>query len=146
MAYLTVDAHRPLIVARRAGAADAASITTMLAWVRGQLLASDRKVVYLYDAGEAPGGLPDAAARRAAGEWLRRHGALLREKCAGMDFALAAPVSRGALTAVLWIAPPTIPWAVHATLTDAVKSAVSRTGAKLDADAIVRDLAARPSV
>ncbi len=145
MPYLTIDAHPPLIVARRVGAADAASMWTMLAWARERLLASDRKLAFVYDAGETPGGLPDAAARGAAGEWLRANQRVLREHCAGLDFALPAPLSRGALTAVFWLAQPAVPWAMHGTLAAAVAAGLARTGSALDADAIVRDLARRPS-
>jgi len=144
--YLTIDAHLPLLVARRVGTADAPSVSGMLRWVGEHLQATDRRLVFVYDAGETPGGLPDAPARRAGGEWLGRHQTLLREKCAGIDFAFASPVSRGALTAVFWIAQPSVPWAMHSSLLLAVESAIARLGeTTLHADDIVRDLGRRPS-
>lgn len=146
MPYLTIDTHLPLLVARRIGAADAISVTSMLTWVGAQLRSNERKLTFVYDAGETPGGLPDAHARRACGQWLAAHRSLLRERMLGLDFAFASPVSRGALTAVLWIAQPPVPWVMHGSLDAAVRCAIDRAGAKLDVDEVVRDLARRPSV
>ena len=146
MPYLTIDTHLPLLVARRVGVADAASVSSMLAWVGRNLAASDRKLAFVYDAGETPGGLPDAPARKAGGEWLARNKTLLREKCVGLDFAFVSPVSRGALTAVFWIAQPSVPWTMHASLRAAVDAALGRLGTTtLDAREIVRALGATPS-
>lgn len=146
MPYVTIESHLPLLVARRVGEADAKSVTSMLAWVAKHLNASRHKLTFVYDAGETPGGLPDAAARRAGGEWVGRHQSLLREKCCGLDFAFASPLSRGALTAVFWFAQPPIPWAMHASLRAAVQTGIDRTKSTLDVDQVVRDLGRRPSV
>jgi len=144
--YLTIDTHSPVLVARRVGVADAPSVTSMLRWVGEHLAASDRKLSFVYDAGETPGGLPDAPARRAGGEWLGRNQTLLREKCAGLDFAFVSPVSRGALTAVFWIAHPPIPWAIHASLALAIEASLARLGEPPErAIEIARELGRRPS-
>jgi hypothetical protein len=144
--YLTIDTHLPLLVVRRVGAADAASVSSMLAWTGRHFAASEQKLGFVYDAGETPGGLPDAPARKAGGEWLGRNQTLMREKCAGLDFAFASPVSRGALTAVFWIAQPSVPWTMHASLRAAVVSAIARVGdTTLVVDDVIRDLARRPS-
>jgi len=142
VAYLTIDVHQRLLVARRVGIADAPSVTSMLRWVSDALHASRHPLALVYDAGTSAGGLPDAAARRAGGEWLARNQRLLRERCVGIDFAFASPVSRGALTAVFWIAQPVVPWAIHASVELAVESALTRLGdARFDAADVLRELA-----
>jgi hypothetical protein len=128
--YRLIDDFLPVLVVRREGPADVASVTEMLTWVRRQLEASPGKVGYVYDAGTSAGGLPDAAARRAGGEWIATHAGLIRKKAAGLDFAFASPLSRGALTAVFWISAPPVPSTIHARLDDAVRSAIARVGAK----------------
>ncbi len=146
-AYLLVDDFLPVLFVRRIGAVDAAGVTQMLGWVGGHLRSSSKKVGFVYDAGEMTGGLPDAPARRAGGEWLARHQTLLRDKCVGLDFAFASPLSRGALTAVFWVTQPSVPHAIHASLQAAVDSAIGRVGpnAGLEARRVMRDLARRPS-
>lgn len=148
MPYLTIDDHLPLLVVRRVGSADAKSVSSMLDWTGQHLDHAERKLGWLYDAGESPGGLPDAPARRAAGEWITRNRRRLEVHCTGLDFALASPLSRGALTAVVWIAKPPVPWAMHATLATALDAALDRLGrpSHLDAKVVLRDLARRPSI
>lgn len=148
MPYLTIDDHLPLLVVRRVGAADAKSVSSMLDWTGQQFDVARGKVAWIYDAGESPGGLPDAAARRAGADWIARNRRRMETHCAGLDFAFASPLSRGALTAVFWIAKPPVPWTMHSTLAAAIDSALERLGrpSKLDAKAVLRDLARRPSV
>lgn len=148
MPYLTIEDHRPLLVVRRVGTADARSVSSMLEWTAQQFDLSRGQVAWIYDAGESPGGLPDAAARRAGADWIARNRRRMEQHCVGLDFAFASPLSRGALTAVFWIAKPPVPWTMHATLAAAIDSALDRLGrpSKLDAKAVLRDLARRPSV
>lgn len=140
MPYRLVADFLPVLVVRRDGTADAASVAEMLGWVEKQVGGANGKVGYVYDAGTSAGGLPDAAARKVGGDWIASRAGLLRKKVAGLDFAFASPLSRGALTAVFWIAAPPVPTTIHATLEAAVASAVARVGARHDPTAIVRAL------
>lgn len=126
--YVIVDEFLPVLVARRIGPTSARGVTLLLESVEAHLTASFEKVAFVYDASDAPGGIPDAGARAFTGQWLRRQRRLLQSKCVGIDFAFGSPVSRGALTAVFWIAQPPVPWAIHTTTSDAIVMALERTG------------------
>jgi hypothetical protein len=60
--YVLIDEHLPILISRRVAPADAASVTELLAGVERYLNASSEKVAFVYDAGDAPGGMPDAHA------------------------------------------------------------------------------------
>jgi hypothetical protein len=128
MAYVNLDAFHPLVITRRVGIADAAAVRAMLDWVEGQVRRASTKVALVYDAGHDPVGRPDARARQVGGEWFRSHATLLRERCAGLDLSFPSPLSRGAMTAVFWIATPPVPYAMHGSCEAAVRSAIARLG------------------
>lgn len=127
-AYVLIDEFLPILISRRVAPADASSVAELLDGVEHHLTTSYEKVSYVYDAGEAPGGMPDAGARRATGQWLQKHRKLLQSKCVGIDFAFGSPISRAALTAVFWIAQPPVPWTIHPSTTDALSMALERKG------------------
>lgn len=130
MSYVVHDGLLPLLLVQRTGNADAEGVARMLEWTRAQVMAAPSKVTFVYDSGGRSGGLPDAAARKVGGEWVARYRTMLREKVVGLDFALASPLSRGALTAVFWIAAPPVPWAMHASLEEALDAALARCGSR----------------
>lgn len=140
MPYRLLDDFAPLLVVQRDGVADAASVGSMLAWVKQHLDTTPDKVGYVYDAGRSTGGIPDAAARKVGADWLRLNERLVRKRAAGLDFAFASPLSRGALTAVFWIAPPPVPSTIHATLEAAVTAALARIGNPHSPREVVRAL------
>jgi hypothetical protein len=126
--YLTLETFHPLLVTRRVGLADPEHVGAMLTWVDRHLERAESKIAFVYDAGSDPRGRPDAKARRIGGEWFAERRDLLKEKCAGIDFAFASSLSRGALTAVFWISEPPIPCGLHATLELAIARAIERLG------------------
>jgi hypothetical protein len=62
------------------------------------------------------------------GRWFEKSQPLLRSKCIGIDFAFTSAISRGALTAVFWIARPPVPWEIHAETRAALAKALERKG------------------
>ncbi len=130
--YVFVDTYLPILVTRRTAPASAATVSEMLQRVETYLEASAEKIAFVYDAGNVPGGMPDAAARSVTGNWFGARRRLLETKCLGIDFALESTFSRGALTAVFWIARPPVPWTLHDGTRAALASAavrVNRSGA-----------------
>jgi hypothetical protein len=128
VAYVTLSTFAPLVVVRRVGVADAAAVSTMLQWVDAQVLGADRPRALVYDAGTRPDGQPDAQARRVGGEWFKRRRSHFVRHCLGFDFAFPSALSRGALTAVFWIARPSVPYDLHASSTLAIEKALARAG------------------
>ncbi len=131
MTYVVLDSFPNLVVARRVGIADVSAVRTMLARVDGLIFDSQQRSArsaLVYDAGTKTGGEPDAQARRVGGEWFKRRRRELLQGCAGFDFAFPSSLSRGALTAVFWIASPPVPYAIHEASLAAIQSAIARLG------------------
>ena len=142
MAYVTLGTFHSLVIVRRVGIADAAAVGTMLQWVDAQLLQGEGRRALVYDAGLRPDGQPDAQARRLGGEWFKRRRADFVRHCLGFDFAFPSALSRGALTAVFWIARPSVPYDLHGTCEAAIAHAIQRAGlgSKLASGEVVRAL------
>jgi hypothetical protein len=62
--------------------------------------------------------LGSALVRNRLGTWARQHDKVVQEFSLGAAFVIVSSLARGALTAVLWIAPPTCPTEVTATAVD----------------------------
>jgi hypothetical protein len=67
--------------------------------------------VLLYDV--VHGASITAVQRRMQAEWIQRNRPALRQLCKGAAFAMPGQIMRGALTAILWIAP--LPFETHVT-------------------------------
>jgi hypothetical protein len=63
--------------------------------------------------------LGSALVRNRIGTWSRGHEQVVREFSLGVAFVVVSPLARGALTAILWIAPAACPSEVTATTVDA---------------------------
>lgn len=74
---------------------------------------NDAAIFALYDIRTWPG--MSAVQRRRWGEMLKSREATLRRTTRGMVLASAAPITRAAVRAVFWIAPPPYPHAVVST-------------------------------
>lgn len=144
MSFVILERYAPVIVVRRMGLLDAAGMRQMLGELTRCLRAADDKIALVYEANASVAGSPPPAARQVAGEWFRDEEGLLARRCAGIDFAFASPLSRGVLSAVLWIARPPVPVQVHDTSLAAVTAAIARVGkqGQLDPQAILRAVGA----
>jgi hypothetical protein len=142
LAYVTLDAFYPIVVARRVGRVGTAAVEKLLHWFESQLARDEERIAVVYDAGNDPDGAPDSLARAAAGRWLHTHQREIRRACVGIDFAFPSRLSRGALTAVFWIAKPPVPYAMHATNRAALEGAISRVNLtdRINADALASAL------
>ena len=59
-------------------------------------------------------------------EWIEQNRELLRAVCAGMGFVVPSNgVVRGALTAILWLAPIPVHTTVHASMEEALDWAIT---------------------
>ena len=58
--------------------------------------------------------------RRRQADWMKDHEDELRHRTAGIGFVMDSQIMRGALTAVLWLAPLPCPHRIFATIGDAM--------------------------
>jgi hypothetical protein len=130
----------PIFVVRRVGVASPADMAFMLERARVTLADSPRPCVLVYDAGRDPSGRPDARSRQLTAEWMKANEALLRERCAGCDFAFPNPLSRGVLTAILWLRSPPFEARLHGSCAEALASAARKSRAPLDIQGLIREL------
>jgi hypothetical protein len=140
--YVKLDDFHPILAVRRIGTADGAAVSEMLMWVDVHMRATDRPLGLVYDAGTNPVGRPDARARHIGGEWLRARQRELVQRCAGIDFAFPSALSRGAITAVFWIATPPVPYRIHGSSLEAVRQSAQRCGLAIDPNKVVAALRA----
>lgn len=104
---------------------------------------SIKPVSFVYDGGPTSEGRVDAASRQLGAQWVSDNEELLRARCLGMDFAIDNPLSRGALTAVLWLRSPPVEVKVHPDLLAAVTSGIGRLSSSLDPKKVVEEVEAR---
>lgn len=116
-------------------------MTELVQRVHRILLDGSQPKALVYDAGKDPRGRPDAGARQVAAKFLREERALLTERCLGVDFSFASAMSRGVLTAIVWLQPPPMEIGVHADSLLAVRAAIDRLGpSRLEPHAILHEL------
>lgn len=130
-----------LFLTRRVGLAGAEEMGEMLARLRQKLVESNRPCYGVYDAGTDPRGRPDARARQLSATWFAENEMLLEAQLKAVDFAFPNPLSRGVLTAVLWLRKPSFDTHVHATSEEAIRAMLKRAGSKEDAARLERELA-----
>ena len=73
-------------------------------------------------------GKPTAAARRAVAEWDLENSDLLESRVHSIEFVLPDSTSKGAVTAISWIAPPKWEQNYHPNLLSAVEAACRKVG------------------
>lgn len=66
-------------------------------------------------------GLPDARVRASIGQWLKTIEERAKRYQVANALVIASPLTRGALTAVHWLAPPPVPTTVCATLMEGAR-------------------------
>lgn len=140
--YLLIE-FQSLLVIRRVGPSSRDTFAEMLERARQFCASSVRPISYVYDGGPSAEGHVDAASRQYAAKWVSENEALLRARCKGMDFAISNPISRGALTAVLWLRSPPVDVKVHADLLAATKAGIERLSLNLDPAQVVREVEAQ---
>jgi hypothetical protein len=69
---------------------------------------------------------PPAKQRAKQADWLKTNRVLLQQYSCGSVFIIKSTMIRGALTAILWIAPMSVPHAVVSTLEEAERWALGR--------------------
>ncbi len=112
-------AHWPLVVLRlppRIGEAEVAS----LARAQEEIFQRRERYVSLTDT-TAVVGLPDARVRSAIGQWLQTIEERAKRYQVANALVIASPLTRGALTAVHWLAPPPVPTTVCATVREGAR-------------------------
>lgn len=124
--YVLLDRFSPVLVLRRTGPVDVEAASHLRDSVNRHLRASSVPVSVVYDVVPGARGAPDAAVRKVLGEWMNAEDALLRRRCASVEFAFPSAVSRGVLTAILWMGDPPMPTGVHGTARAAVEAALRR--------------------
>ncbi len=126
---ITIDTARwPLVSIRFFGAADDATFGGYLAEY-DRLLERNERYGILLDALESAA--PSARQRSLQAAWMKERQGKLAERCVAGGFAIASPLVRGALTAILWLQPLPFPHSVHATVFDAenwVRSRMKASG------------------
>lgn len=137
--YITLK-YPSLFVIRRVGISTLPAFRQILNAAREFCAASNQPIAIIFDGGASAEGRADAASRQAAAEWLDENDALLRARIAGIDFVISNPLSRGALTAVLWLRSPPFDIKSHSDLQTAVESALSRISSPLSAAKIVEEV------
>jgi len=130
----------PVFVARRIGFAMPEEMAHMLARALHVLAVSETQAALVYDAGDDAAGRPDARSRRLTADWMAEHEALLRTRCAGVDFAFPTALSRGVLTAIFWLKAPPFPVSVHTSCRAALESAARRVQADTNVEALLEEL------
>ncbi|MCA9642378.1 MAG: hypothetical protein H6718_16665 [Polyangiaceae bacterium] len=130
----------PVFIARRVGFVSPDDMAEMLESARSVLAARDEPGVLIYDAGSDSAGRPDARSRRLTAAWMDKHEALLKKRCAGVDFAFPNAVSRGVLTAIFWLRSPPFPTGVHHSSRAAIENALRRIDSKLNPDDLLAEL------
>jgi hypothetical protein len=145
MEYVLLDRFVPILVVRRVGPMTAAAMSRLRGDANEHLRRANEKISIVYDVHPVAAGAPDAAARKVVADWWTQDAELLRRRCCSIEFAFPSAISRGVLTAILWIASPPIPTGVHATPRLAIQAAIDRTGQRirLDASKILAELDAQ---
>lgn len=137
--YVMLDRFLPVLVMRRVGPIGGPAMLTFRAQVNDRLRSSPVPVALVYDVLPNAAGAPDAAARKMVADWMTDEAPMLRVKCASIEFAFPSTVSRGVLTAILWMASPPMVTGVHPTPLAAIEAALARTGgAREEASTILR--------
>jgi hypothetical protein len=136
----------PIYVARRVGVASPSDMAHMLDRAHASLVAASalHRCALVYDAGNDPAGRPDARARQLSAAWIAQHERLLIERCAGWDFAFPNPLSRGVLTAILWLKAPPFETRIHGSCAEALASAARRVHGPVDVPSLLEALDAAP--
>ncbi len=129
-----------VFLTRRVGSVTPEETAAMVQRLRKVLSEASSPCIVVYDAGHDPSGRPDARSRQHFATLFADEDGLLRKRCSGIDCAFPSPLSRGVLTAVLWVKSPPIGTHVHANCRDAVRAAVARAGSKADVDGLVKAL------
>ena len=88
----------------------------------------DRFVPVLVMRRVGPIGGPAMLTRKLIADWMTDEAAMLKRQCASIEFAFPSTISRGVLTAILWMASAPMPTGVHATSRAAIEAALGRTG------------------
>jgi hypothetical protein len=130
--YVMLDRFLPVLVMRRVGPIGGPAMLTFREHVNDRLRRSSVPVSLVYDVLPNAPGAPDAAARKLIADWMTDEAPMLRRQCASIEFAFPSTVSRGVLTAILWMASPPMPTGVHGTPLAAIEAALGRTGRPLD--------------
>ncbi len=128
-AFELVEPEARILLARRVGDVTGPEMGWYLDAIERAMEEAEQPIALLWDAGVNPKGRPDAEARKLAGDFLRTRAELFRAKSTGMDFVFRNRVSRGILTAILWMAPPPVICRVHPTLDLALEAARRRLSA-----------------
>ena len=131
-----------LFLTRRVGLAGAEEMGEMLHRLRQKLVESHRPCFGVYDAGTDPRGRPDARARQVSATWFTDNEMLLEAQLKSVDFAFPNPLSRGVLTAVLWLKKPPFETHTHATTEEAIRAMLKRAGSKEEAGKLLGELEA----
>jgi hypothetical protein len=137
--YVMLDRFLPVLVMRRVGPIGGPAMLLFREQVNERLRRSPVPVSIVYDVLPNAAGAPDAAARKLIADWMTEEAPMLRVKCASIEFAFPSTISRGVLTAILWMASPPMPTGVHGTPLTAIEAALGRTsGAREEASSILR--------
>ncbi len=128
MDSIRIDESRfPLIVVTFVGSQDEADFSAYLEWMTA--LAKRRvKAVTVFDATKA--GPTSATQRARQGAWIKTNRALIQQFSCGSAFVVSSAIVRGALTAILWIAPVPGPHTIVATFEEAERWALERLRAE----------------
>jgi hypothetical protein len=125
---IRIDESRfPLIVVTFVGSQDEAEFS---AYLEGMTAFAERRLraVTVFDATRA--GPTPATQRARQGAWLKKYRSIIQEYSCGSVFVIRSPLVRGALTAILWIAPIPGAHTVVGTLEEAERWAVERLRAE----------------
>jgi hypothetical protein len=106
--------HWPLVVLRLPAHIGEAEVSA-LAQAQEEIFQRRERYVSLTDTTSVVG-LPDARVRSAIGEWLHAIEERAKRYHVANAVVIASPVTRGVLTAVHWLAPPSLPTTVCAKL------------------------------
>jgi hypothetical protein len=111
------DRYFPLVVVTFPEHPDMAFAEAFIREADGPIMRREHKVT-LIDASRTRS-LGSAVVRNRIGTWSIGHEKVVREFSLATAFVIVSPLARGALTAILWIAPAACPMEVTATSVDA---------------------------
>ena len=111
--------HWPLVVLRLPPRFSEAEVAS-LARAQEEIFQRRERYVSLTDTSVVEG-LPDARVRAAIGECLKSSGSRAKRYQVANALVIASPLSRGALTAVHWLAPPPVPTLVCGTMAEGAR-------------------------
>jgi hypothetical protein len=99
---IILDVHAPVYVVTFSGSVSDQAFENYLAQLT-RLLASSGARALVFDA--RTGTPAPASQRQRQAQWIREHQAEVRRNTAGIAFVLSSAIMRGALTAIMWLAP-----------------------------------------